>query len=86
MMIGTGLVVIGGVTLNPIILGSISGCGVLIQALAKLKSYDKKKTESCRVAYTNYSKLLVSIREHMRIVNLDDEVDLLKKMTIMNNN
>ena len=86
MMTGTELVVagaiVGGITLNPIILGSISGCGVMVQALAKVKSYDKK-SENSRFAYATFRKLLVSIREHMRIENLDDEVELLKKMTIL---
>ena len=86
MMTGTELVVagaiVGGITLNPIILGSISGCDVMVQALAKVKSYDKK-SENSPFAYATFRKLLVSIREHMRIENLDDEVELLKKMTIL---
>lgn len=42
----TGLVVIGtitgAVTLNPIILGSISGAGILLKTFAEFKNYKKK--------------------------------------------
>ena len=54
----------------------------MVQALAKVKSYDKK-AEDCHLAYTTFNKLLVSIGEHVRTGNMDVEAELLKKMTIM---
>ena len=58
------------------------GCGIMVQALAKVKSYDKK-AEDWHFAYTMFNKLLVSIGEHVRTGNMDVEAELLKKMTIM---
>lgn len=57
--------IVGAVTLNPIILGSISGSGVLLQSLLKFKKYDKK-TEMCKFAYTNYENILNKIRSYLR--------------------
>ena len=57
-----GLVVIGTITgsftLNPIILGSISGAGVFLQIYAAAKKYDQK-LENCRFAYTSYNNILI---------------------------
>ena len=58
-------VVIGSITLNVIILGSVSGLGVLLQAYLGLKDF-KKKIEMTQFAHTNYSKILNKIRQHLR--------------------
>ena len=49
MIMTTVGVIVGGITMNPIVLGVISGIGVVIQGLLKLKNY-KKKIEACRLA------------------------------------
>ena len=65
----TGLVVIGtiagGIALNAIILGAISGAGVLLQTYATAKKYDKK-VESRRFAYTSYYDILSELRNSLR--------------------
>ena len=54
-MVSLGLTVsgtiAGGITLNPIILGCISGSYILIQGYLS-KSNTKTKTDICRFAYT----------------------------------
>ena len=45
----------GGVTLNPVVLGTISGSGVLLKTRSEIKNY-RKKIELCRFAYTSYVK------------------------------
>ena len=39
MIIGT---ITGGITLNPIILGVINGCGIVVTNFGKMKNYKKK--------------------------------------------
>ena len=58
-------VIVGSVTLNPIILGSISGGGLLLQGLLKTKNYNRK-IEMCKFAYTSYQKILNKIRSYLR--------------------
>ena len=48
VVIGT---VVGGVTLNPIVLGTISGSGLLLKTYSEIKNY-KRKIEMCKFAYT----------------------------------
>ena len=55
----------GGVTLNPVVLGTISGSGVLLKTRSEIKNY-RKKIELCRFAYTSYEKILVDLRSFMR--------------------
>ena len=42
MVMTTVGVIVGGRTMNPIVLGVISGIGVVIKGLLKLKKYEKK--------------------------------------------
>ena len=42
MVMTTVGVIVGGITINPIVFGVISGIGVVIQGLLKLKNYEKK--------------------------------------------
>ena len=55
----TGLTVTGtiagGVTLNPTILGTISGVGLLLKIFSEIKNY-KEKIEMCKFAFTKYEK------------------------------
>ena len=62
-----GLVIIrtiaGSITLNPIILGSISGAG--LQTYATAKEYDRK-LENCRFKYTSHFYILSELRNSLR--------------------
>ena len=42
MVMTTVGVIVGGITINPIVFGVISGIGVVIQGLLKLKNNEKK--------------------------------------------
>ena len=61
VVVGT---VIGGVTVNPAILGSLTGAGVMYW-YQLLKSY-KKRVELCTFALTSHEKVLTEIRNFMR--------------------
>jgi len=54
-LVVTGTVV-GGVTLNPIVLGTISGAGLLLKTFSEAKNF-RKKVEMCKFAYTTYDKI-----------------------------
>ena len=64
MLVTIGTIV-GGVTLNPIILGTISGSGLLLMTYADFKNYSNK-IEMCKFAYTTYQKTLVELRSYLR--------------------
>ena len=68
---GTG-VVVGSVTLNPIVLGTISGAGLTLQGFIKMKNYTRK-IEMCKFAYTSYQKVLNEIRSYLRGEKYDIE-------------
>ena len=57
--------IIGGITLNPIILGIINGAGVIVSSVSKIKNY-KKKIEMSQIAYVTYEKVLVELRSALR--------------------
>ena len=63
-LVVTGTVV-GGVTLNPIVLGTISSAGLLLRTFSEAKNY-KRKIEMCKFAYTSYEKVLTDLRSFMR--------------------
>ena len=62
MTIGT---ITGGITLNPIILVVINGCGIVVTNIGKMKNY-KKKIEMSKIAFTTYEKVLVELRSALR--------------------
>ena len=64
VLIVTGTVA-GGVTLNPAVLGSISGAGLILKTYSEVKNY-KRKIEMCKFAYTTYEKVLTHLRSFMR--------------------
>jgi len=70
LLVVTGTVV-GGVTLNPAVLGSISGTGLLLKTYAEIKNY-KRKIEMCKFAYTSYAKVLTDLRSFMRGLEYDE--------------
>lgn len=78
-MTGIGLtvagVIVGGVTLNPVILGFLTGAGVLIQGYLT-KSGISNKTEKCKFAYTSYDKTLIQLQSFLRGIPFDEVVFL----------
>ena len=70
-MVATGTIV-GGVTLNPIPLGMISGTGLLLKTYSEVKNY-KRKIEMSKFAYTSYSKVLTDLRSFMRGLKYDEK-------------
>ena len=55
------------ITLNPIILGCVSGSRLLLKTFSEAKNY-KRKIEMSKCAHTNYDKVLVDIRSYLRLV------------------
>ena len=53
-LVATGTIV-GGSTLNPIFLGSMSGAGLILKTFSEAKNF-KRKVEICKFAYTSYKK------------------------------
>ena len=78
VLVVTGTVV-GGVTLNPIPLGTISGAGILLKTYAEAKNF-KRKIEMSKFAYTSYEKVLTDLRSFMRGINYNKKefLDYLK--------
>ena len=64
MLVVTGTVV-GGVTLNPIPLGTISGSGLLLKTYSEIKNY-KRKIEMSKLPIHFISKVLTDLRSFMR--------------------
>ena len=62
VVVGT---IVGGVTLNPIILGTVSGTGILIKSYCEIKNFSRK-IETCKFAYTTYQKSLTELRSCLR--------------------
>ena len=71
----------GSITLNPIILGSISGSGILLQTFSETKTY-KRKIEMCRFAYQSYLQLMTDLHNHLRGINFNEK-ELLNKCSII---
>ena len=57
--------VAGGITLNPIVIATLTGVGLTLNAVASLKKYDKK-TEQANFARIEYQKILDEIRFYLR--------------------
>jgi len=64
--------IVGAATLNPIVLGTISGAGLILSAFTEAKNY-KRKIEMCKFAYTSYEKILTEIRSFLRGLDFDDK-------------
>ena len=54
-LVTTGTIV-GGVTMNPIVLGVISGLGVILKTAMEMTNL-QKKIENSKVAFTSYAKV-----------------------------
>lgn len=68
-------VTVGGVTFNPIILGTISAIGMALVTYI-VKSNLQKDIEKCKLAYTSYEKVLTEIRDYFRGVDYDETMFL----------
>ena len=64
--------IVGGVTLNPIILGTISGIGILLKTFSEAKNY-QRKIKMCKFAYTSYEKILTDLRSFLRGLEFDNK-------------
>ena len=60
-----GGVVAGGATLNPIVLGVISGLGLILKTIQEAKNRGKK-IEKAKLAFTNYEKALSTLKFALR--------------------
>ena len=67
--------IIGGVTLNPIILGSLTGCGIMIQAYLT-KSDLNRRVDRCKFAFASYEKVLVQLKNFLRGLPYDENMFL----------
>ena len=78
VLVVTGTIA-GGVTLNPAVLGAISGTGLLIKTYSEAVNF-KRKIEMCKFAYTSYEKVLTDLRSFMRGMeyNVDEFIDYVK--------
>ena len=72
----------GGVTPNPIILGVISGAGLLIKTITDHKNYNRK-IEMSKYAYTKYEKVLVHLRSCLRNPGRFDHESFVSEMSII---
>ena len=78
--------VIGGVTLNPIVIGCVAGPGVLIQGYLTKSDLDNR-VDRCRFAYKTYEKILVQLKSFLRGLPYDislflSEIKLLDDIVI----
>ena len=64
--------VAGGITLNPIVMATLTGVGLTLKAVASLKKYDKK-TEQANFARIEYKKILDEIRFYLRGETFDEK-------------
>ena len=60
-----GGTIAGAVTLNPIVLGVISGAGMILKTFSEYKKFEKK-IEMYRYAFTKYENILTNLRSHLR--------------------
>ena len=63
----------GGITLNPVVITTLTGVGLLLKAVASLKKFDKKM-ERANLARIEYQKILDEIRFYLRGDVFDEKV------------
>ncbi|KAL9984472.1 hypothetical protein ACROYT_G006767 [Oculina patagonica] len=71
-VIGT---VVGSITLNPIVIGCLTGSGVLIHGYIT-KSNISDKVNKCKFAYTSYEKVCIQIKCFLRGLPSDENAFL----------
>ena len=84
-IVSAGLVIIGsvagGITANPIIIGTVTGAGVLLKTFCETKNY-KRKIEMSKYAYTTYQKILADLKTSLRGGPFTKQ-DVLKEVNIL---
>ena len=65
----------GGITLNPAVMATLTGVGLILKAVASLKKFDKKM-ERANFARVEYQKILDEIRFYLRGENFNEKVFL----------
>ena len=67
--------IVGSITLNPIILGSLAGSGIMVQAYLT-KTDLNKRVNKCKFAYTSYNKVLIQLKSFLRGLPYDENIFL----------
>ena len=76
-----GGVLAGGATLNPIVLGVISGLGLILKTIQEAKNRGKK-IEKAKFAFTNYEKALSNLKFALRGGEFDQRKFLVEMETL----
>ena len=76
-----GGVLAGGATLNPIVLGVISGLGLVMKTIQEAKNRGKK-IEKAKFAFTNYEKALSNLKFALRGGEFDQRKFLVEMETL----
>ena len=74
-------VLAGGATLNPIVLGVISGLGLVMKTIQEAKNRGKK-IEKAKFAFTNYEKALSNLKFALRGGEFDERKFLVEMETL----
>ena len=72
----------GAVTLNPVILGTITGAGLLLKTASEIKQYSNK-IAMFKIGLSTYEKTLVDLRSFLRGKEYSRE-DFIFKMNLVN--
>ena len=80
VLVASGIVV-GGATLNPVVLGVISGMGLIIKTIQEAKNRGKK-IEKAKFAFTNYEKALSTLKFALRGGEFDQRKFLVEMETL----
>ena len=84
-IVSAGLVIIGsvagGITANPIIIGTVTGAGVLLKTFCETKNY-KCKIEKSKYAYTTYQKILADLKTSLQGGPFNKQ-DFLKEVNVL---
>ena len=73
--------IVGGVTMNPVILGVISGAGVVLKTAMEMKNLSQK-IEHAKFVFTSYAKVLSELRNFLRGEEYHKEEFLRKLKTL----
>ena len=79
-LVASGIVV-GGATLNPVVLGVISGMGLILKTIQEAKNRGKK-IEKAKFAFTNYEKALSALKFALRGGEFDERKFLVEMETL----
>jgi len=58
--------------LNPIVLGTISGAGLILKTFSEAKNFERK-IEMCKFACTTYEDILTDLRSFLRGLEFNDK-------------